>query len=70
MEAHRYQVGDILEIATINGKIEGVCTLHNGDRLVYLGHGQAKVLTGESKDWLVTLTIDAPVIHIRKEVTR
>ena len=58
----RFEAGDILEIATMRGKLEGVCTLHNGDRLVYLGHSQAKVLTGESQGWLVTLAIDAPVL--------
>ena len=63
----RYQVGDILEVASIKGRLEGVCTLLNGDRLRYLGHSQARVLTGPSRDWLVTLAVDAPVIHIQQE---
>jgi hypothetical protein len=32
-----------------------------GDTAIYLGNSQAKILTGESKDWLVTLQCDAPV---------
>ena len=63
----RFETGDILEVATMWGKLEGVCTLYNGDRLVYLGNSQAKVLSGPSKDWLVRLAIDAPVIHILEE---
>jgi len=61
----RYEEGDLLEVASISGRIDGVCTLNNGDRLVYLGRGQAKVLSGPSKNWLVNLAADAPVIHIR-----
>jgi len=61
----RYEAGDILEVASIRGKLEGVCVLENGDRLRYLGNSQARVLTGPSKDWLLTLRIDAPVIHVR-----
>ena len=60
----RFKVGDILEICTMRGKLEGICTLNNGDRLVYLGNSQAKVVTGESEGWLVTLAVDAPVIVI------
>jgi hypothetical protein len=36
----RYGVGDILEIASMKGKLEGACTLNNGNRLVYLGNAQ------------------------------
>jgi hypothetical protein len=63
----RYDIGDILEVATIRGQLEGTCTLSNGDRMVYLGNSQARVISGPSKDWLVHLAIDAPVIHIKEE---
>ena len=70
MASERFEVGDILEICTMRGKLEGVCTLNNGDQLVYLGNSQAKVTTGQSKGWLVTLAIDAPVILIKGDDER
>ena len=44
----------------------GVCQIKEGDKAVYLGNNQAKILTGESKDWLVYLTISAPILATPK----
>jgi len=60
----RFTPGDILEIAAIKGRLDGVPALLNGDRLRYLGHNDARVLTGASRGWLMRLALDAPVIHI------
>lgn len=63
----RYNEGDILEIASMKGRLEGACTLNNGDRLVYRGNSLAKVISGPSTGRLVYLSIYAPVIHIIEE---
>lgn len=54
----RFEVGQML---TFTKDLEGVCKVTKGDKLIYLGNSQARILTGESTDWLVTLCIDAPV---------
>ena len=41
--------------------ITGVCTLNEGDTLVYLGDSQARVVDGPSAGWLVNLALGAPV---------
>ncbi len=45
--------------------VGGVCHVNKGDTAVYLGQSQARITSGPSKDWLVWLTIDAPVAVIR-----
>ena len=39
----------------------GVCKIAEGDKAIYLGNSQVKVLDGVSKGWLLNLCIDAPV---------
>ena len=49
--------------------LPGICPVKAGDEMVYLGNSQARIVTGQSKGWLVTLTIMAPV-EPRQEAVR
>ena len=50
--------GDFLEFSK---DLDGVCRINKGECAVYLGDSQARILTGPSRGWVVTLCIDAPV---------
>lgn len=41
--------------------LDGICKINKGDKAVYLGGNQAKIISGPSKDWVVYLDITAPV---------
>ena len=41
--------------------LPGVCPVNAGDEMVYLGNSQARIMSGPSKGWLVTICIDAPI---------
>jgi len=47
-------------------KVEGVCTINEGDTAIYLGNNQVRMLTGPSVDWLLTLSVDAPIKAVEK----
>lgn len=49
------------QVLTFTKDLTGVCTINQGDKAIYLGNNQARIISGLSKDWLVTLTIDAPI---------
>jgi len=53
-----YNKGEILEFTK---DITGVCQVARGDKMVYIGKSQAKILAGASKDWVVCLLYNAPV---------
>ncbi len=52
------EIGKVYEFAK---DLDGVCAIRKGDQLRYLGNSQARILTGESCDWLVSLTLNAPI---------
>ena len=55
------KIGDILECYRDLG---GVSIINKGDKALYLGHSQIKILTGPSKDWIYTLLITAPFVVV------
>ena len=54
----RFKPGEVLVFIA---SIEGVCRINKGDRAIYLGNSQARIVGGPSSGWLVTLCADAPV---------
>ena len=58
MRPHRFVEGEHLYFTE---DLPGVCPVKAGDEMVYLGNSQARIMTGQSKGRLVTLTIMAPV---------
>ena len=46
---------------TFTRDLDGICRINKGDKGIYLGYSQARIVTGPSAGWLVTLTINAPI---------
>lgn len=65
--AELYQEGEKMrelregQSLTFTRDLDGVCTIHKGDKAIYLGNSRAQITTGKSKDWIVVLAIDAPI---------
>ena len=58
MAIERFQVGDDLVFMR---DLPGVCPVREGDKARYLGDGLARIFTGPSMGWVVTLDKTAPV---------
>ena len=53
-----FKIGTLIEFTKC---LQGECEINAGDRAVYLGDSQAKVLNGPSANRIVVLTINAPI---------
>ena len=61
MLSEKLQIGEILQFTK---DLPGICPVKSGDEMIYCGSNQVRILTGQSKNWIATLSVDAPVCII------